>query len=468
VISRILLVPVVFLATCLCSTVTGKTIYVDTDAPGPVNDGSSWTNAYKYLQDALAVASSGDEICVAEGTYKPDQTSIAPSGSGDRDATFRLKNGVRIHGGYAGCGKPDPNARDTNIYKTILSGDLLGDDDDFANNDENSYHVVTGSRRNATAVLYGFTITGGNANGPSYVDYLGGGMLNYEQGRPKVSNCTFSGNSAGIGGGGMHNEDSSPTVSNCKFSRNSALFGGGMLNCYYSSPTVANSTFNINSAFYEGGGMCNYNSSPTVTNCTFNINSAFYKGGGMCNYNSSPTVTNCILWGGTIYNDGTSSANITYSDVQYDDGIVYPGTDNINEDPCFVDADGSDDVPGTEDENLRLSPGSPCIDVGDNVAVPADVITDLDSRDRIIDGDCNDTEIVDMGAYEFGWAYIGDFEGEYDVDFFDYSIFASAWLTQDGDEKYDADCDISIPADGYIDMFDLTVFIDNWLAGTGN
>ena len=67
------------------TTVAGRTIYVDDDATGTSN-GSSWANAYNYLQDALAVATSGDEILVAQGIYKPDQgAEITP---GDREATF--------------------------------------------------------------------------------------------------------------------------------------------------------------------------------------------------------------------------------------------------------------------------------------------------------------------------------------------------------------------------------------------
>lgn len=47
-----------------------RIIFVDDDAPG-ANDGSSWADSYYYLQDALYIAVSGDEINVAQGIYKP-------------------------------------------------------------------------------------------------------------------------------------------------------------------------------------------------------------------------------------------------------------------------------------------------------------------------------------------------------------------------------------------------------------
>ena len=68
----LLAISVFFLVTA--SAAVGKIIYVDADAIG-LNNGSSWTNAYNYLQDALTDANSSPkpvEIRAAQGTYKPD------------------------------------------------------------------------------------------------------------------------------------------------------------------------------------------------------------------------------------------------------------------------------------------------------------------------------------------------------------------------------------------------------------
>ena len=134
------------------------------------------------------------------------------------------------------------------------------------------------------------------------------------------------------------------------------------------------------------------NSSPTVTNCTFFGNSATAGGGIADRQHSSSTVTNCILWadtGGEVYNQFSSSTAITYSNVQGS----YPGTGNIDADPLFVDSEAG---------NLRLGPGSPCIDAANGLEAP---MLDLDSNARHDDPDSPNTGIgppwADMGAYEY-------------------------------------------------------------------
>ncbi len=421
-------------------------LYVDANAAGPVHDGASWCRGYLQLQDALAAADASagtvTEIHVADGMYRPDQGSeVTP---GDRETTFQLINGVALRGGYAGCGAPDPDERDISLNKAILSGDLSGNDVELASPDlllheptrrENSYHVVTGSNTDNTALLDGFTITGGNAspswnrddeNGagmynkrgdPTLIDcrflsnsacYAGGGMHNVDS-NATLTNCAFVGNFAGSGGG-MHDNGSSVALRSCTFSGNSARRGGGMdvyrseatmaqcvflgnsadygggVYTYRSNPGLTQCTFSGNSADF-GGGIYASGSDPALTNCTFSSNTAEYSGGGMFNEReSAATLANCILWGNSdarvdgrrsqIFDTAGSLTLVTYSAVQDNlphDGDILPGVGNIDAAPLFVDVKGPDGIHGTGDEDLGLLPRSPCIDAGDNTVVPPEM-----------------------------------------------------------------------------------------------
>ena len=334
---------------------------------------------YCSIQDAIEDANNGDEIEARPTTY--------------HESINFMGKAVRLYS----SGEPEA---------TTINGD-------------GAYHTVQCvSGEGPSTILEGFTITGGNANGPdpndkcgggmycesssptvtnciftdnSATDY-GGGMCNIDSSNPTVTDCNFSDNTATNSGGGMYNESSNPTVTNCIFTGNEATNddGGGMYNDD-SSPTVTNCIFSGNEATNDdGGGMCNEgNSSPTVTNCSFSGNSASSGGGGMYNNASDPTVTNCILWGNTASVDPEiyGSATVSYSDIQGG----YGGTGNIDADPLF-------------DENLRLSPDSPCIDAGNN-AVPYLPDTDLAGSRRIEDGDRDGKLVIDMGALELKVAY---------------------------------------------------------------
>ncbi len=422
----------------------GAVITVDTVAAGN-NDGSSWSDAYNQLRSALAAASSGDEIRVAQGVYKPTSTA-------DRLATFQLINGVTVKGGYAGSSAPDPDVRNVEMYETILSGDLNGDDGpNFANNIENSFHVLTGGGTDETAVLDGFTVTGGNANGVS-PHSTGGGMYN-SFASPTIYNCTFDKNFALTMGGGMFNYESCPTITNCVFIENRSDDDGGGIRNYTNSHTIiTNCDFISNSAFEEGGGlnnrknsnaivtgcmfigntaaggggmenhvgraqvtgvpiisncifignnspegggMRNNDTSPIITNCTFVGNT----GGGMNNRKNAPPVTNCIFWsntGGSF--NGSGKPVVTFCDVEGG----FSGTGNINVNPNFVQL-GFRDTSGTWIEgDYYLLAGSPCINAGDSNFVPDPNETDIEGRPRVINGR------VDIGAYEYEGASVPD------------------------------------------------------------
>ena len=249
-----------------CNSFAARIIYVDGDAPG-LNNGSSWENAYVYLQDALADANSTEkpvEIRVAQGTYKPNQ------GININMLPFLLINEVTLAGGYAGLAEQDPNERNFERYETILSGDLEGNDIDVNNprdlldeptRSDNIPIIYSGYSIDQTAVLDGFVITGGRNTAVPFELIVGGGGIRIDRGSsPTISNCTLIGNAAlACGGGMLTRKDSNPTIINCKFIRNYAWGGGGGVYNASSNPVFSHCLFKGNYARNRGGGMGNYN-----------------------------------------------------------------------------------------------------------------------------------------------------------------------------------------------------------------
>ncbi|HET7713285.1 MAG TPA: cadherin, partial [Patescibacteria group bacterium] len=317
--------------------------YVKWDATG-TNDGSSWEDAYIDLQSALAAASSGDEIWVAAGTYKPTAGT-------DRTISFVLKNGVAVYGGFAGTETANTQRNYvTNV--TVLNADIGVEND----NSDNSYHVVVGSNTDNSAILDGFTVRGGNADHDSYLSEQskGGGMYN-ETGSPTLSNMIFKDNFA-TSGGGIANRQSSPTLSNVTFTNNiAASLGGGMHNESSSSPVLTSVTLDGNSApngggmhnlestpkltgviflnnggtsYGAGGGMTNNHSAPILVSVTFSENSAG-EGGGMYNYYGNPTLTN-VTFSGNIADSGggmrNELSNPILTDVMFSANVASSGS----------------------------------------------------------------------------------------------------------------------------------------------
>jgi len=288
---------------------------------GGNGDCSSWAQACE-LQTAIYIAVPGDQIWVAAGTYKPTTSS-------NRSATFQIKSGVAIYGGFPAEGG-DETSRDWQLNKTYLSGDigLPG------NINDNCYHVVTAISVDVTGSLDGFYVVNGNANSSNGLDNVGGGIY-LSNAAPTLTHVTFSDNTASYRGGGMYNYDSSPSLINVTFSANTAEYGGGMYNYYYSSAMLTNVTFVANTATYSGGGMYNYYySSATLTNVTFVANTATYSGGGMYNNDSSPSLTNVTFSANTAESGGGMSncyyssamlTNVTFSEntATYDGGGMY-------------------------------------------------------------------------------------------------------------------------------------------------
>jgi predicted outer membrane repeat protein len=301
-------------------------------------DGSSWSNASDDVQKmmdelaALPATYTGPRIVkLGAGTYKPKYepntdgtTNMTTTPLTSEDSTFILRKGVQVWGGYTAAGeygideatrKSRFNADGTvksSIHEAVLSGDLNGN---TSVDTGDAYHVVLAANipANSGTVLNGLTISGGYADGSSYIQVGAASVMRSY-------------------GGGITNHTASPELVNVTISNNKALspvvgWGGGIFNVNFSSPTLRNVTISGNSASNSGGGMFNHGSSPTLSNVTISNNTASGDGGGISNrYESSPVLVNVAIsnnevtdsgsYGGGMYNHLSSLTllNVTISD----------------------------------------------------------------------------------------------------------------------------------------------------------
>lgn len=409
-----------------------QVIYVDKDATSSPFNGTTWAKAYKELRDGLAAAWAGDEVRVAEGTYTPSP--------GSRAASFALTGGVRVKGGYAGNGHPNPDARDVSAYPTVLGGDLMGDDLwGILNRDDNSYHVVTSSASSPAPVLDGFTLAAGQADG-TYPHQYGGGLF-VTGGNPVLIDCTLRGNAA-VFGGALACLGGSASMGNCTIGGNRALLLGGGAYMQDGNLGLVNALVVGNSAGLAetmgSSAIYTVNGSLSLEGCTVADNVGT-QGQAIAGYvwGLPPTdtirVTNSILvnGGNEISVNDTSIVTVAYSNVL--GGWI--GTGNLDADPEFVDP-GQFSIEGEWiNGDYRLQSTSPCIDQGSQAWLPTDVL-DLDR-----DGDAGEvlpvdrdggvrvqSGQVDMGAYERagsgpgpgpgpgpGWLPVTTIQVQYDV-----------------------------------------------------
>lgn len=90
-----------FLWTVFSPKVEAQTIHYV--SPLGISNGSSWANASNDIQAMITAATSGDEIWVAAGTYKPNAYPSTCIGcSYPQDVTFHLKDSIRLYGGFVG------------------------------------------------------------------------------------------------------------------------------------------------------------------------------------------------------------------------------------------------------------------------------------------------------------------------------------------------------------------------------
>lgn len=289
-------------------------IYVNAAAASG-GDGHSWATALNDLQEGigLAVRSRGvvTEVWVAEGLYRPDR------GSNDRSRAFRIANGVSVFGGFVGT-ETLLSERNVFLHPATMSGDIgtPGDDSD------NSYHVVYASDRDSTAVLDGFIIEDGHADGEFMPFSAGGGMLS-QCTNSTIRFCTLRNNSASFVGGALYSEEAPQLLATVAFESNSAAFGGGA-EIARASPTMTGCRFTDNTAEFAAGAISCVETGVSIDATYFGDNSTLdevgFAGAIRCGFGSTPTISFCLFEvnesyaAGALGVDGASTVTVHMTD----------------------------------------------------------------------------------------------------------------------------------------------------------
>lgn len=504
---------------------TAQRLYVSASGTA-TGDGTSWDTAFNNLYAAMiAAAHMGtiDEIWVANGVYYPTADGLpAPCSWTDRRTSFELPGGVKVIGGFAGT-ETSIDERDLRMAETILSGEL-GESDGQASN---SYHVVRAANVDESAVLDGFTLSGGYADGGGD-DSNGPGMI-IQDSSPTVRNCLFQGNACADSGGAVYVAGASePNFSACDFYKNSCDSYGGAMRIVGDGahiPKIWNSRFISNTCGQSGGAINVTDEAIWVYNCVFLSNLAQNHAGAVRCWNSSSYFGNCTLYGNDAKSVGGIQAaaganvdirnSILYANYDTDPNTtqeqsemgaylsgstIYPryncvagwtgnlgGEENFNAWPNWFNPAGPDGLYGTLDDDVRLAFNSKCIDRGrdeinfrdwldlDHDGVTSGEPTPIDVYGcvRIADDLTHDNYLgsnttVDVGAAEFVPVVHGDMNCDGAVDFNDIDAFVEALADPNG---YIADhpmCNIfngDTDHSGEVDFNDIDTFVECLING---
>jgi hypothetical protein len=290
---------------------------------------------FPTIQAAIAAASNGDVIALADGTFQ---------GDGNRDIDY-LGRALTV--------------RSQSGRRDLCTIDCQA----TAQSPHRGFYFHSGE--SLSSVLQGVTVTGGD---PTVPEAWGGGIL-CEYASPSIVDCASIGNRAGWGAG-MLFWGSNAEVTDCWIEANTATMNGGGIYCTVDSRAVfTRLTICGNMAPQgRGGGMVCNGTAPRVVECTFFGNQARAHGGGLWLLNgSAPVLENTIIAFGV---EGEailcwdSVAHLSCCDVFGNEGGDWIdciegqlGVDgNLAEDPLFCDPAAGD---------FTLHGGSPCGPSGD-------------------------------------------------------------------------------------------------------
>lgn len=383
-------------------------LHVNASITGGNNDGTSWSDALRSLQDAFEVAAEGQQIYLAAGTYYPDEQD--GNDTDDRLARFQTTQQNLLLGGFPSTGNPLFKDRNPREFETTLSGDI-DQNDHTGDQTGNSANVVILQSTTAFDHYNGLTISGGFGDGLTGSAFGGSGFRAASIHSLSMTNCRIEDNYSNSSPVQIFNSTIYPGAAyfeRCIFRGNSSdnvrgtlyQLGGDALylNCLFTGNVTSNT-----SALY----LANEQETQLI-NCTFQGNRSEGQTGAIF---AEPEATlrarNTIVWNNLITGDPSSFTASYFQPIDpgssFENCLIenwsdtaLPGNDNLDgtdpdNDPLFlIPADPSEaPTPSYTDHGYRED--SPVINEGEN---------DFNFSELDLYGAPRKVGRIDLGAYE--------------------------------------------------------------------
>jgi hypothetical protein len=367
--------------------------------------GTSWSEAFRTISNAVAQAVDTDEVVVSNGTYNitneiviskaitvrslngPGVTTVQRSGSTTSNRIFQITNAVgAVLSGFTirnGLTKLDwISGAGVLMYGGMVSNCIIRDN--IAERPSSGGNPTLGGGIYMAGGLVVDCAVSNNVLG--YWCGNGGGI--YMAGGTVLRSTISSNNCIGVNitsfpvlkGGGLYMTNGCQVL-NSTIRANVGRDGGGVYmvgNAVLRNCLVADQL--------KGGGVY-LAGAGTIDNCTIAGNYDYAPDGWNGLKMTAGTVSNTIVYANRTTISGTVATGVSKSGGTFDYGIsevALAGGDNLVGDPRFLD---------TAKGNYRLGKGSPAVDSGTNAAWMTGT-TDRDGASRLVNS------VVDRGCYE--------------------------------------------------------------------